>query len=149
MSDVPCRLQKLSFNHSNGRTHSWRFSTFYKILTKQIPNLTTAVSNSRTNTINSIDIIIQRLLLDHRGGRLGGLRWMGARWTRQNLWYVELQWGVNWGRTYTPVLCFFSAVPHTVQYPPRTVTYSAFIRTLLLYLSQHATWWNVSSSTLK
>ena len=24
------QLAKLSFNHSNGRTHSWRFSTFYK-----------------------------------------------------------------------------------------------------------------------
>ena len=26
------QLAKFSFNHSNGRTHSWRFSTFYKIL---------------------------------------------------------------------------------------------------------------------
>ena len=25
------QLAKLSFNHSHGRTHSWRFSTFYKI----------------------------------------------------------------------------------------------------------------------
>ena len=25
------QLAKFSFNHSNGRTHSWRFSTFYKI----------------------------------------------------------------------------------------------------------------------
>ena len=25
------QLAKLSFNHSNGRTHSWRFSTFFKI----------------------------------------------------------------------------------------------------------------------
>ena len=24
------QLAKLSFNHSNGRTHSWRFSTFYR-----------------------------------------------------------------------------------------------------------------------
>ena len=36
MSDVPRSLQlcKLSFNHSHGRTHSWRFSTFYKIRSK-------------------------------------------------------------------------------------------------------------------
>ena len=26
------QLAKLSFNHSHGRTHSWRFSTFYKII---------------------------------------------------------------------------------------------------------------------
>ena len=25
------QLAKLNFNHSHGRTHSWRFSTFYKI----------------------------------------------------------------------------------------------------------------------
>ena len=27
------QLAKLSFNHSNGCTHSWRFSTFYKMMT--------------------------------------------------------------------------------------------------------------------
>ena len=26
------QLAKLSFNHSHGRTHSWRFSTFYKMV---------------------------------------------------------------------------------------------------------------------
>ena len=28
------QLAKLSFNHSHGRTHSWRFSTFYKTFYK-------------------------------------------------------------------------------------------------------------------
>ena len=35
VSDVPRSLQKLSFNHSNGRTHSRRFSTFYKNVLSQ------------------------------------------------------------------------------------------------------------------
>ena len=33
------QLAKLSFNHSNGRTHSWRFSTFYEILLENLPGI--------------------------------------------------------------------------------------------------------------
>ena len=48
---VYMQLAKLSFNHSHGRTHSWRFSTFYKIYVYAYPLCVTICCWSQAVTL--------------------------------------------------------------------------------------------------
>ena len=77
------QLAKLNFNHSNGCTHSWRFSIFYKIRLKIKPPLTRAFWNLK----NSPKLMFFHFIFLNEVWRVLDLEFdrIQARWSQENL----------------------------------------------------------------
>ena len=73
-----------AFNHSHGRTHSWRFSTFYKIRTPhpQHPPLAESTWNLHKPQHPSTDNLIELGLGWGGSGRVVGVRRHGPKKTQ-------------------------------------------------------------------